>query len=151
LEAAGTSRFPALTRDVFDVSGAGDTVIATLAAAFAAGVHLHDAIHLANVAAGVVVAKVGTVPITREELVAALLAEQEHSTDKVLNTASELLNKVARWRVAGQKIVFTNGCFDLFHAGHVSLLQRASREGDRLIVGLNTDRSVRALKGSSRP
>jgi D-beta-D-heptose 7-phosphate kinase/D-beta-D-heptose 1-phosphate adenosyltransferase len=151
LESAGVSQFPAFAREVFDVSGAGDTVIATLAASVAAGVPLHDAISLANLAAGIVVRKLGTVPVTREELLAALMAEGEQGTGKIFCSSSELLNRVARWRIAGERIVFTNGCFDILHAGHVSLLQRARREGDRLIVGLNTDRSVAALKGPTRP
>jgi D-beta-D-heptose 7-phosphate kinase/D-beta-D-heptose 1-phosphate adenosyltransferase len=150
LEPTGTSQFPALAREVFDVSGAGDTVISTMAASLAAGVHLHDAVQLANLAAGIVVGKLGTVPITREELLASLTVEEQHGANKICSR-SELLSKVGRWRVAGERIVFTNGCFDLLHAGHVSLLQQARHEGDRLVVGLNSDRSVAALKGPTRP
>ena len=144
------SRFPALAREVFDVSGAGDTVIATLASSLAAGLPLHDAIQLANLAAGIVVGKLGTVPVTREELVAALAVEQGQDYNKICS-GQELLNRVAQWRVAGERIVFTNGCFDILHVGHVTLLQKARGEGDRLIVGLNTDRSVASLKGPARP
>jgi len=144
------SNFPALAREVFDVSGAGDTVIATLAASIAAGLPLRDATRLANLGAGIVVGKLGTVPITREEMVAALAVEQGQDYNKICG-AQELLNRVAHWRVTGERIVFTNGCFDILHVGHVSLLQKARSEGNRLIVGLNTDRSVSSLKGPARP
>lgn len=150
LEPAGRLRFPALAREVFDVSGAGDTVIATMAASLTAGLHLHDTVQLANLAAGIVVGKLGTAPITREELLAALTLEREQGANKIC-PQGELLNRVARWRIAGERIVFTNGCFDILHAGHVNLLYSARREGDRLIVGLNTDRSVTLLKGPTRP
>ena len=150
LEPGTVSQFPALAREVFDVSGAGDTVIATLAASYNVGLHLHDSIQLANLAAGAVVGKIGTVPISREELLALLVEQEERDFGKIC-LVSELLNRVARWRSVGDRVVFTNGCFDLLHAGHVNLLQQARAEGDRLIVGINTDRSVRALKGPKRP
>jgi D-beta-D-heptose 7-phosphate kinase/D-beta-D-heptose 1-phosphate adenosyltransferase len=151
LEPSGIHRFPALAREVFDVSGAGDTVIATMGAAVAAGVNLHDAIRLANLAAGIVIAKLGTVPITKDELLAGLASGGETSQAEKLCSFETLLKRVAHWRVAGQRIVFTNGCFDLLHVGHLALLEQAKREGDCLVVALNTDRSVRALKGASRP
>lgn len=151
LEADGVHRFPALAREVFDVSGAGDTVIATVAAAAASGMNLHDAIRLANMAAGIVIRKVGTVPITRDELLAALTANGETSQAEKICSMEALLERVARWRVGGQRVVFTNGCFDLLHVGHLALLEQAKREGDCLIVAINTDRSVRALKGANRP
>lgn len=142
---------PAMAQQVFDVSGAGDTVIATLAAGMVAGLDHYDALHLANLAAGIVVGKVGTVPIDREELLAALVTEGAQEQAGKVCDLSHLLQKVAAWRASGQRIVFTNGCFDLLHAGHVTYLEAARRRGDRLIVGLNTDRSVSALKGPSRP
>lgn len=151
LEPSGVHRFPALGREVFDVSGAGDTVIATMSAAVAAGLPLHEAIRLANLAAGIVVGKLGTVPISQEDLVAKLAAEQESSQAEKIWSLETLLKRVAHWRVAGQRIVFTNGCFDLLHVGHLALLERAKREGDLLIVALNSDRSVRMLKGAGRP
>jgi len=151
LEPSGVHRFPALAREVFDVSGAGDTVIATLSASVASGLPLHEAIRLANLAAGIVVGKLGTVPITREELLAKLAAHGETSQGEKICSAETLLKRVAQWRVAGQRIVFTNGCFDLLHVGHLALLEQAKREGDCLIVALNTDRCVRALKGAGRP
>ncbi len=151
LEPSGIHRFPALAREVFDVSGAGDTVIATMGAAVAAGMNLHDAIRLANLAAGIVIGKLGTVPISKDELLAALASGGETSQAEKICTSETLLKRAAQWRVAGQRIVFTNGCFDLLHVGHLALLEQAKREGDCLIVALNTDRSVRALKGPSRP
>ncbi len=151
LEPSGIHRFPALAREVFDVSGAGDTVIAAMGAAVAAGMQLHDAIRLANLAAGIVIGKLGTVPISRDELLAGLASGGETSQAEKICSLETLLKRAAHWRVAGQRIVFTNGCFDLLHVGHLALLEQAKREGDCLVVALNTDRSVRALKGASRP
>jgi D-beta-D-heptose 7-phosphate kinase/D-beta-D-heptose 1-phosphate adenosyltransferase len=142
---------PAVVRQVYDVSGAGDTVIAVLALAMACNLPMETAIQLANVAAGIVVSKVGTVPIQREELLGALAQEvMLHANDKIVSR-ERLLSRVAGWRSAGQRIVFTNGCFDLLHVGHIRLLEEARRKGDRLIVGLNSDDSVRRIKGWSRP
>jgi len=148
---AGLVHHPAVAREVYDVSGAGDTVIATLTAALVDGLCLDDALRLANLAAGVVVGKIGTTPIHHGELLDAVRsAHLSGQSSKVLDAAT-LARRVAGWRARGQRIVFTNGCFDLLHVGHVTLLARARQEGDRLIVGLNTDRSVRALKGKNRP
>lgn len=142
---------PAMARQVFDVSGAGDTVIATLSLAIAAGLDPHAAIQLANVAAGIVVGKVGTVPISREELLVSLTPEIElHAEEKVLHLES-LKARLEAWRAAGNRVVFTNGCFDLLHIGHIRLLQEARAEGDRLVVAINSDASVSALKGPTRP
>ena len=135
-------------REVFDVSGAGDTVIATVAAAVAAGVSLTDAAALANVAAGLVVAKVGTAPIRRNELQAALEEQQEGGSIRSTEAALEM---VQRWRARGLKIGFTNGCFDILHAGHVQYMAAARGRCDKLIVALNADESVRRLKGADRP
>jgi D-beta-D-heptose 7-phosphate kinase / D-beta-D-heptose 1-phosphate adenosyltransferase len=145
------AHLPATARQVFDVSGAGDTVIATLAAGLVAGLAPVEALELANFAAGSVVAKIGTVPVVREEL----LVELEHQegvqqADKIRNLDG-LLRQLAVWRQGGARIVFTNGCFDLLHAGHVTYLEQARLLGDRLVLGLNTDRSVSALKGPNRP
>ena len=151
LDASGVRHFPARAREVFDVSGAGDTVISVLAAGMVAGLSLDASIHLANLAAGVVVGKVGTVPIRADELAAALRAEDSlGQSDKVcdLRAARE---RVAAWRSRGERVVFTNGCYDLLHVGHVTLLEKAGAEGDRLVIGLNSDASVRGLKGESRP
>lgn len=147
------SRFiaPAVARQVFDVSGAGDTVIAVLALCLASGLEIESAVHLANVAAGIVVGKVGTVPIEKHELLAALTPDIAlHAENKVLSL-DELVRRVATWRSNGDIVVFTNGCFDLLHVGHVKLLEQARGQGDRLIVAINSDRSVSALKGPGRP
>jgi len=142
---------PATAKQVFDVSGAGDTVIATLAAGLVAGLQRHEALHLANLAAGIVVGKIGTVPVKYEELLHELTLEgTTEQADKVCDLP-RLLARVAQWRAAGERIVFTNGCFDLLHAGHVTYLEQARNLGNRLVLGLNTDRSVSALKGPSRP
>jgi len=151
IEKNGTRHFPAMAREVYDVSGAGDTVIATVAAGLAAGLSLGDCTHLANLAAGIVVAKVGTVPITQAELAGAMSAEEAHEQSDKLCTLDALLPRVDVWRKRGERIVFTNGCFDLLHYGHVDYLRKARREGNRLVIGLNSDRSVQALKGPSRP
>jgi len=147
----GFSVFPAVAREVFDVSGAGDTVIATLTAALLADIGLDDALRLANLAAGVVIGKVGTTPIHRQELLEALRVEQRTEQLDKICTPDSLAARVANWRARGARVVFANGCFDLLHVGHVTLLAKARREGDRLVVGLNSDRSVRALKGETRP
>ena len=146
-----TVSVPAQAREVFDVSGAGDTVIATMAAGLAAGLGLEDAMRLANTAAGIVVGKVGTVPIHGAELEAELVRlGGGEPAGKVLERAA-CARQVAAWRAAGEQVVFTNGCFDILHAGHIQALETARRQGDRLVVGLNSDDSVRRLKGPARP
>jgi D-beta-D-heptose 7-phosphate kinase / D-beta-D-heptose 1-phosphate adenosyltransferase len=146
-----THHLPATARQVFDVSGAGDTVIATLAAGLMHGLSTLQSLELANIAAGVVVGKVGTVPITNTELIEALSLQASNEQAHKICNMTELLHKVELWKQTKQKIVFTNGCFDLLHAGHVTYLEAAKKRGDKLILGLNTDRSVRALKGKTRP
>ncbi|MFM1956162.1 MAG: Bifunctional protein HldE : D-beta-D-heptose 7-phosphate kinase, partial [Pseudomonadota bacterium] len=151
LEKDADHHIAATAKQVFDVSGAGDTVIATLAAALIHGLSAQEALSLANTAAGIVVGKVGTVPIQLDELLHELTSKNaSKQADKICDLAS-LKNKVNTWRASYQKIVFTNGCFDLLHAGHVTYLEAAKKTGDKLILGLNTDRSVSALKGPSRP
>lgn len=147
----GVREIPAVAREVFDVSGAGDTVIATFAAGLAAGLDPMDTAHLANLAAGVVVGHVGTAPITRAELLSAICNEQALEQGAKVGDLASTLEQVRRWRANGELVVFTNGCFDLLHVGHVTYLERARRYGHRLVVGLNTDASVRALKGPERP
>lgn len=142
---------PATAKQVFDVSGAGDTVISTLAAGLVHGLNAYEALQLANIAAGIVVGKVGTVPVNNAELISTLLqADGKSQADKICDK-TQLLATVNAWKANKQKIVFTNGCFDLLHAGHVTYLEAAKKTGDKLILGLNTDRSVSALKGPSRP
>lgn len=151
MEASGVTHLPATAKQVFDVSGAGDTVIATLAAGLLAGLSPADSCRLANLAAGVVVGKVGTVPISRDELLHEIeWQDATRQADKICDEDT-LLRRVAYWRERGEKIVFTNGCFDLLHAGHVTYLEAAREQGDRLVLGLNTDRSVQVLKGAGRP
>ncbi len=142
---------PARAREVFDVSGAGDTVIATLAASLAAGLSMEAAVELANVAAGIVVAKLGTVPVAAHEIVSELtISSGVVSAEKVLDR-ERAVERVREWRSSGETIVFTNGCFDLLHIGHITLLEDCRRFGSKLVVGMNTDRSVSELKGPTRP
>jgi len=145
---------PALAREVYDVSGAGDTVISTLTAGAAAGLPLPQAAELANLAAGVVVGKVGTQPINTLELKASVAMGKGNSIGSYAHKVTSLSAaavQVQAWRGNGEKIVFTNGCFDLLHPGHIHLLHQAKELGDRLVVGLNSDASVRRLKGETRP
>ncbi len=141
----------AQAREVYDVSGAGDTVIATLAAAAAAKLDLESAIQLANAAAGIVVSRVGTVPIDRASLLATLSTELSLSTQEKVVDRAGLLARAAQWRNRGETVVFTNGSFDLLHIGHITLLEDAHRMGDHLVIGLNSDASVERLKGPARP
>ena len=137
--------------EVFDVSGAGDTMIATTAAFSAAGVPLEDCVTIANTASQVVIGKIGTCPITAEELAEALLAKESPQRLKTAGDYKTAAGLCQRWKDAGQKLVFTNGCFDILHAGHIDSLRRAAQLGGRLVVGLNSDASVRRLKGPERP
>jgi len=142
---------PARAREVFDVSGAGDTVIATIAASLAGGLKIETAIDLANLAAGIVVGKMGTVPIAQHELIAALTPSTNLTAgDKILDR-DRVSRRVAEWRASGETIVFTNGCFDLLHVGHITLLEDCRRFGTKLVLGLNADASVCRLKGPTRP
>lgn len=142
---------PTRAREVYDVTGAGDTVIATLAASLAGGLGPEAAVNLANIAAGIVVAKSGTAPIAGHELIAQFTASsQMRGPDKILNL-QQLLVRIAEWRASGDRIVFTNGCFDILHVGHITLLEQCREFGDKVIVGLNSDQSVKGLKGPSRP
>jgi len=140
---------PTRAQEVFDVTGAGDTVIAALAVSLAAGESMESATALANLAAGIVVGKLGTAGVTRAELERRLL-EQRLAEHGVV-TEEQLVELVAAARHRGEKVVFTNGCFDLLHAGHVTYLEEASRLGDRLVVAVNADATVRRLKGKGRP
>ncbi len=146
-----THHLPAIAKQVFDVSGAGDTVIATLAAGLMHNLSVLQSLQLANIAAAVVVGKVGTVPISQADLLEALASQQGGAQANKVCDLDALNLKVNAWKSANQKIVFTNGCFDLLHAGHVTYLEAAKKRGDKLILGLNTDRSVSAIKGPTRP
>ena len=137
-------------RQVADATGAGDMVIATLTMATAAGADWHEAVELANVVGGLEVEKLGCVPITRDEIVGDLLSEQRNTSGKERELPA-LIAELAVHRRAGRRIVFTNGCFDLIHLGHVKYFQFAKAQGDLLVVGVNTDDSISRLKGPKRP
>ena len=145
------SHFAARAREVFDVSGAGDTVVATVAAALGAGADLARAAALANVTAGIVVGKVGTAAVGAEEVVGALHHQDLVDAEAKVLGRQTALARIEKWRRKGLRIGFTNGCFDLLHPGHVALLAEARAACDRLVVGLNSDASVTRLKGASRP
>jgi D-beta-D-heptose 7-phosphate kinase/D-beta-D-heptose 1-phosphate adenosyltransferase len=140
---------PTTPREVFDVTGAGDMVLAVLAMGLAAGATPLESATLANVAAGLEVEHVGVVPITRSEIAARLARGGQGGSKQVAR--ADVAALAARERAAGRRVVFTNGCFDVLHAGHVRFLAAARAEGDLLIVGLNADASVRRLKGERRP
>jgi D-beta-D-heptose 7-phosphate kinase/D-beta-D-heptose 1-phosphate adenosyltransferase len=142
---------PTKALEVFDVSGAGDTVIATLAASLAAKADLSVAMHLANTAAGLVVAKIGTAVVHKDELLSSLQLQDLKSHEDKIVSLTKAQEKISKWKALGRRCVFTNGCFDLLHPGHISLLAKAKKRGDRLILGLNTDASVQRLKGPTRP
>ncbi|MFA7632228.1 MAG: bifunctional D-glycero-beta-D-manno-heptose-7-phosphate kinase/D-glycero-beta-D-manno-heptose 1-phosphate adenylyltransferase HldE [Thiohalomonadaceae bacterium] len=140
---------PTRAREVFDVTGAGDTVLSTLASALASGIDLAEATALANLAASVVVSKLGTATVNVQELKRALREQSE--MERGLVDEDELLALMQEARSRGETVVMTNGCFDILHAGHVTYLQQARRLGDRLIVAVNDDASVKRLKGEERP
>ena len=149
VDAAGARHFPAEAAEVYDVSGAGDTALATLAAGVAARLDLDTAVRLANLSAGVVVGKVGTA-VAREPDLMAALSPQGSALRKIVSRDAAV-EQVERWRHRGWRIGFTNGCFDLLHPGHVHLLEEARAACDRLVVGVNSDTSVQRLKGKPRP
>ncbi len=140
---------PTLAREVFDVTGAGDTVISVLAAALAAGEALEDATAWSNLGAGIVVGKLGTAKVSVDELRHALRDQSE--VEQGVVDEDRLVALVEEARAHGEKVVMTNGCFDILHAGHVTYLEQAARLGDRLIVAVNDDASVKRLKGADRP
>jgi D-beta-D-heptose 7-phosphate kinase/D-beta-D-heptose 1-phosphate adenosyltransferase len=148
-EGAEPLTLPTQAREVFDVTGAGDTVIALLGAGLAAGLAAADAARLANLGAGIVVGKIGAATASRSELLRALHAQG--AGGRGLVDTAELLAAVAEAKARGERVVFTNGCFDILHAGHVAYLEEAKACGDRLVVAVNDDESVRRLKGDGRP
>ena len=148
--------FPTRPRQVYDITGAGDMVMATLGLALAAGADYDSAIRLANIAGGLEVEKIGVATVTRSEILADLLHAPFRTAERVPGAAKvlalpDLLNALQTRRAAGQTVAFTNGCFDVLHAGHVQYLAEARRQADCLVVGLNSDESVRQLKGPTRP
>jgi D-beta-D-heptose 7-phosphate kinase/D-beta-D-heptose 1-phosphate adenosyltransferase len=139
---------PTKVSSVYDVSGAGDTVIATLSLALSAGIDIRVAAQLANSAAGIVVGKLGTAAVSADELVRSVAGTADMSFSR---TRAQAAVQVQQWRDQGLRVGFANGCFDLVHPGHVSLLHQAREQCDRLVVALNADASVKRLKGESRP
>lgn len=137
-------------RDVYDVTGAGEAVLSMLAVAFAGGADVQAAVALANVAAGLEIQQFGWTPIRREKTLAELIRQKRQIHGKVVDRA-ELMEEADRLRAGGKAVVFTNGCFDILHAGHVQNLNFARRQGDVLVVAINSDDSIRRLKGPSRP
>lgn len=142
---------PTQAQEIFDVSGAGDTVIATLAFCLNQGFGLEEAAYTANCAAGIVVGKVGTATTTKQEILDAIQRRDQAHDEKKVVGLDQLLEAALAYRRRGQKIGFTNGCFDLLHPGHISLLRQAKAACDILVVGLNSDDSVKRLKGDTRP
>lgn len=142
---------PVRAQEVADVSGAGDTAIATLTLMIAAGASLIEAAQLANLAAGIVVGRLGTAVVTPQDLKTALFAEERSDGVHKILPIDSAGAQAEQWRRDGKKVGFTNGCFDLMHSGHLALLSQARSQCDRLIVGLNSDASVKRLKGETRP
>lgn len=145
----GHHHFPTHAHDVFDVTGAGDTVIAVISLGIAAGMDLVDAVKLSNLAAGIVISKLGTATVSLQELRQAL--RQIKEVDKGIVEEDELLEIMEDAQIHGEKVIMTNGCFDILHAGHVGYLEQAKRLGDRLVVAVNDDASIKRLKGEERP
>jgi D-beta-D-heptose 7-phosphate kinase/D-beta-D-heptose 1-phosphate adenosyltransferase len=147
----GSVHLRTTAREVFDIAGAGDTVVATLAVAMGVGIDPTRAAQLANIAGGIAVGKVGTAAVEPRELLEAMRREQRGSLLDKLGEPEDIIALARRWRDEGRRVGFTNGCFDLIHPGHVSLLAQAAARCDRLVVGLNSDASTRRLKGPERP
>lgn len=142
---------PTVAREVYDVTGAGDTVIASLGFALASGYHIDESVKFANLAAGVVVGKIGSATATLDEIIEYESSLNKSTSDSHIKTLEEIGLLSAELKKRGKKVVFTNGCFDILHVGHVKYLEEAKSYGDILILGLNSDASVRRLKGESRP
>jgi D-beta-D-heptose 7-phosphate kinase/D-beta-D-heptose 1-phosphate adenosyltransferase len=143
--------YPAQTLEVADVTGAGDTVIATLAVMLGTQMPAFQAVEIANIAAGITVTRLGAATLSPEELSSNLTAYLERTGAHYHPTADEVFERIEQARRRGDKIVFTNGCFDILHAGHVRYLAQAKTRGDKLVVGLNNDDSITRLKGADRP
>jgi D-beta-D-heptose 7-phosphate kinase/D-beta-D-heptose 1-phosphate adenosyltransferase len=142
--------FPTRPRQVYDITGAGDMVLSVLGMALAVGADYEAALRLANVAGGLEVEKIGVATVTRDEILRDLLRAGSGGSQKILS-GDMLRHELDSRRALGQRIAFTNGCFDILHAGHVQYLQEARAQADLLVVGLNSDASIRGLKGPGRP
>lgn len=154
IEKNKSTHIPTKAREIYDVSGAGDTVLATLATALAVGASLGQAAELANITAGLAVAKIGTAVITKAELQKEIQSHLHHNKPSFLSPVlneKEAIEQIQKWQAQGLKIGLTNGCFDIIHFGHVNYLSRAREKCDRLVVALNHDKSVKLLKGENRP
>lgn len=138
---------PALAKDVYDVTGAGDTVVSVLGSCLGGGMNFRNSVVIANIAASIVVGKVGTSTVSPEEILSLL----PKNVAPIKETKKTIINKIINLKKSGKKIVFTNGCFDLLHPGHINYLKKAKDLGDILVIGLNSDSSVRRLKGNKRP
>ena len=141
---------PTEAREVFDVSGAGDTVLSLIGVGLAAGLSMQEAARLSNIAAGIVVGKLGTSTVSAAEIL-TVIGRQHKDSDLKIHDRQQLASLLEERRRKGDRIVFTNGCFDLMHVGHVKYLQAARKLGDLLVLGLNSDASIRRLKGEKRP
>ncbi|MBN4064928.1 bifunctional heptose 7-phosphate kinase/heptose 1-phosphate adenyltransferase, partial [Dehalococcoides mccartyi] len=151
ITADGAQHIEVTSHDVFDVAGAGDTATAALAWCAALGVPLSTAVRIANLAAGIAVTRVGVVAITKSELLEVVQLEGVSSSNVKIFDLNELKDRVSTWKSSGETIVFTNGCYDIIHPGHIGVIESASAMGDRLVVALNSDDSTRRLKGPGRP
>ena len=144
-------KYASSSKEVFDVTGAGDTVLASLGFAISCGLNIDEAVKFSNLAAGVVVGKIGSATATVNEIIKYDSKLNKSSSNKYIKNLSEIITISKDLRLSNQKIIFTNGCFDLLHVGHIKYLEQAKRFGDILIIGLNSDRSVKKLKGPGRP
>lgn len=143
--------YPTTTKEVFDVTGAGDTVLASIGFALSCNIKFENIIKFANLAAGVVVGKIGSASATLDEIIEYESSLNHSFSDQNIKTQKDILTISQKYREEGKKIIFTNGCFDLIHSGHIKYLENAKEFGDILIVGLNSDQSVKLLKGNNRP
>ena len=148
-ETGSVRHYKAIAREVFDVSGAGDTVVATIGSSLNEGVSISESVKIANIAAGIVVQKVGTSTVSKEELNIQLSLSNDEG--KVLLDISKAISIIERWKANGDTVVFTNGCFDIIHVGHVKLIKECSHLGDHLVIAINSDSSIKKLKGPDRP
>jgi D-beta-D-heptose 7-phosphate kinase/D-beta-D-heptose 1-phosphate adenosyltransferase len=151
MDAQNPVHFPTLAQEVYDVTGAGDTVIASLATGLSSGMTVEDSVHLSSVAAGIVVGRVGTSFVSLDDLLKAEHISNENLSDRKIMSSDEASAFVRQAKLQNKKIVMTNGCFDLLHSGHVNYLEQAAQLGDILIVAVNSDASVQQLKGDNRP
>ena len=140
--------FPTEAREIYDVTGAGDTVLASLGICLASGLTIEESVKFSNLSAGVVISKIGSSTTTIEEIIDYY---EEYNSESIVLSKEKLLAKLKKLRLSNKKIVFTNGCFDILHVGHSEYLKKAKKLGDILVVAVNSDKSIREIKGNSRP